>query len=90
MSSYRKTKVLTIIALVIAIVTLGVGFAAFSTTLNISSSASVSPSSDNFSIGFYANKSQSSNSTVTIFPSMSTDSLGSSIDIIGGSKTLSG
>ena len=90
MSSYRKTKVLTIIALVIAIVTLGVGFAAFSTTLNISSSASVSPSSDNFSIGFYANKSQSSNSTVTIFPSMSTDSTGSSIDIIGGSKTLSG
>ena len=90
MSSYRKTKVLTIIVLVIAIVTLGVGFAAFSTTLNILSSASVSPSSDNFSIGFYANKSQSSNSTVTIFPSMSTDSSGSSIDIIGGSKTLSG
>lgn len=90
MSSYRKTQVITIVALVIAIVTLGVGFAAFSTTLNISSSASVSPSSDNFFIGFYANKSQASNSTVTIFPSMSTDSTGSSINIIGGSKTLSG
>ena len=52
MSSYRKTKVLTIIALVIAIVTLGVGFAAFSTTLNISSSASVTPNSDDFSVVF--------------------------------------
>jgi hypothetical protein len=56
MRIYRKTQMLTIVALVIAIVTLGVGFAAFSSTLNISSSASVSPNSDDFSVTIYGFK----------------------------------
>lgn len=49
---YRKKQNITIIALVVAIVSLGIGFAAFSTTLNISSSASVSPNRNDFIIAF--------------------------------------
>ena len=52
MHRYRRTQIITICALVVAIVTLGVGFAAFSTTLNISSSANVSPNSDDFKVQF--------------------------------------
>ena len=52
MEHSRNNKVLIIIALVFGIVSLSVGFAAFSTTLNISSSASVTPSSDTFSVKF--------------------------------------
>ena len=52
MEHNRNNKLLMIIALVVGIVSLSVGFAAFSTTLNISSSASVSPSSDTFKVKF--------------------------------------
>lgn len=52
MHRYRRTQIITICALVVAIVTLGVGFAAFSTTLNISSSANVSSNSDDFKVQF--------------------------------------
>ncbi|MBO5121324.1 MAG: hypothetical protein J6C28_06545 [Bacilli bacterium] len=52
MEHSRKQKLLTIIALVVVIASLSIGFAAFSTTLNISSSASVSPSSDTFKVKF--------------------------------------
>ena len=52
MEHNRKQKLLMIIALVAGIASLSVGFAAFSTTLKISSSASVSPSSDTFSVLF--------------------------------------
>ena len=52
MEHSRKQKLLMIIALVMGIVSLSVGFAAFSVSLNISSSASVSPSSDTFSVKF--------------------------------------
>lgn len=52
MDRQRRIKMLSIIALVIAIVGMSLGFAAFSTTLNISSNASVTPSNDNFKIRF--------------------------------------
>ena len=52
MRIYRKAQMLTIVALVIVIVTLGVGFAAFSSTLNISSSTNVNPNSSDFKIAF--------------------------------------
>ena len=52
MERYRQVKMLSIIALVIAIVGMSLGFAAFSTTLSISSSASVNPSRDNFKVVF--------------------------------------
>ena len=52
MEKQRNIKILSIIALVIAITGMSLGFAAFSTTLNISSSASVSPNSDDFKVMF--------------------------------------
>ena len=48
----RNMKMLTIIALVAVITGLGIGFAAFSSTLNISSSANVTPNSSDFSVVF--------------------------------------
>ena len=56
MEKSRKQKLLLIIALVISIASLSVGFAAFSVSLNISSQANVSPSSDTFSVKFSTNK----------------------------------
>ena len=52
MERHRQVKMLSIIALVIAIVGMSLGFAAFSTTLSISSSASVTPSSEDFKVVF--------------------------------------
>ena len=56
MEHNRKNKLLMIIALVFGIASLSIGFSAFSTTLNISSQASVTPSSDTFSVKFSINK----------------------------------
>lgn len=52
MKYYSKSnkKEIALVALLVAIVGMSIGFAAFSTTLNISSSASVSPSSNSFKI----------------------------------------
>lgn len=52
MEHNRQIKILSIVALVIAIVGMSLGFATFSTTLNISSSATVSPNSGDFNIVF--------------------------------------
>lgn len=52
----RKIKTLSIIALVLAVAGMTLGFAAFSTTLNISSSASVTPDSSTFAVKFSTNK----------------------------------
>ena len=52
----RKVKILAIIALVLAIAGMSLGFAAFSTTLSISSSANVTPSSSNFGVKFSTSK----------------------------------
>ena len=61
----KKEKLLMIIALVVGIASLSVGFAAFSTTLNISSSASVNPNSDNFKVKFSTNQNSLVVSAVT-------------------------
>lgn len=53
MEKDRKTKVLSIVALVLAIFSMSLGFAAFSTTLNIASSATVTPNSEDFKISVY-------------------------------------
>ena len=53
MEHNRKQKVLMIVALVLGIASLSLGFAAFSSTLNISSSASVTPNSTDFKIKIY-------------------------------------
>lgn len=49
----RKTKLITMIALVIAIVGMTIGFAAFSSTLTISSSATVTPNDDQLNLKIY-------------------------------------
>lgn len=58
MEKQRQIKILSIVALVLAISAMTLGFAAFSTTLSISSSATVTPSSDDFKIKMYGFKSQ--------------------------------
>ena len=56
MEKRRKIQILSIVSLVLAIVGMSIGFAAFSVTLNISSSASVTPNSDSFSVKFSKEK----------------------------------
>lgn len=53
MEKSRKIKILSIVALVLAITGMSLGFAAFSSTLNISSSATVTPNAENFKIKIY-------------------------------------
>lgn len=48
----RKQKFIIMISLMVAIASMSLGFAAFSTTLNISSGATVSPDSSNFKVVF--------------------------------------
>lgn len=52
MEKNRSSKVLAIVALLVAVVGLSLGFAAFSNTLTISSSANVKPDSDTFNVDF--------------------------------------
>lgn len=52
MEHSRKQKLLVVLALVVAIASLSIGFAAFSVSLNVSSSANVTPNSDTFSVKF--------------------------------------
>lgn len=59
MEKARQVKILSIVALVVAIAGMTLGFAAFSTTLNISSSANVTPSSEDFKIRVYGFKDDS-------------------------------
>ena len=53
MEKVRQVKVLSIFALVLAILGMSLGFATFSSTLNISSSATVSPNSEDFKMRIY-------------------------------------
>ena len=53
MEKNRQTKVIAIIALVVAIVGMSLGFAAFSNILTISSSATVTPNSEDFKLVAY-------------------------------------
>lgn len=52
MEKNRSSKMIAIAALLVAIVGLSLGFAAFSNTLTISSSANVKPNDDTFSVDF--------------------------------------
>ena len=53
MERNRQTKVIAIIALVVAVIGMSVGFAAFSNTLTISSSATVKPTEEDFKLVAY-------------------------------------
>lgn len=52
MEKSRSSKIIAIVALVVAVAGLSVGFAAFSNTLMISSRANVTPNSDTFKVVF--------------------------------------
>ena len=54
----RKQQLLMIVALVVGIASLSIGFAAFSATLSISSSATVTPDSSSFSVVFSGSESE--------------------------------
>ena len=56
MEKQRQIKILSIIALVLAISAMSLGFAAFSTSLKLSSSAMVTPDDATFSVKFSTNK----------------------------------
>ena len=52
MEKNRGSKIVAVVALCVAVVGVTLGFAAFSNTLNIKSSATVNPSGDTFNIDF--------------------------------------
>lgn len=56
MKKDRRSKLLVIVALALTLVALTVGFAAFTTTLNISSNATVTPNEEDFNIMIYGFK----------------------------------
>jgi hypothetical protein len=68
---------------------MSLGFAAFSATLNISSSATVTPSSSNFSIGFYPWETPTLDDAI-ISPGGSGGATGSKVTLSPASTTISG
>ena len=83
MEHNRKQKFLMIIALVLSIASLSIGFAAFTVSLNISSEASVTPNSDTFSVKFSTNKDSLVVASVT--PSSKTGNITTSDGVIDNS-----
>ena len=79
MENKRKSQIAIIAVLAVAVVALGVGFAAFSTALTITSSASVTPDDSTFRVVFADNTAQSNynpisgenTNPVTITPQLS-------------------
>jgi hypothetical protein len=55
MEKERGSKLIAVIALVLAVAGLSIGFAAFSSTLNITTNSNVSVSGDNWDVGFSPN-----------------------------------
>lgn len=90
MEKERSSKVITIVALCIAVIGLSVGFAVFSNSLVINSSANVNPSSSAFNVDF--SSSSTSVSTTSVTPTKSPTSLtaGSATISNSGNPTVSG
>lgn len=81
----RKVKMLSIIALVLAITGMSLGFAAFSATLNISSSATVTPNDDDFSIEFLGTDQNGEfTSSTSIYPMLEDGATGSVATLTNG------
>ena len=84
MKRTKKQKMLMIIALIVSIASLSIGFAAFSSTLTISSSASVTPNRDTFEVKFSTNKDSLVVEPVT--PSSKTNDITASDGVIDNSS----
>ena len=80
MERQRKTKVMFMLALILVIVGMSLGFAAFAATLNISSSASVTPDSGSFYLGFYPSTTPTLDDAL-IAPTTSGGATGSSVTL---------
>ena len=52
MTRNNNSKVIAVVALIVAVVGLGIGFAAFTSTLTISANATVTPSASTFNVAF--------------------------------------
>ena len=87
MSKYRQVKILSVVALVVAIVGMSLGFAAFSATLNISSSAIVKPSSEDFKI--VVSNSSTDYDENEIYPIVEGDASGSVMTFLNNGNKIS-
>lgn len=86
MERNRETRIVAIAALIVAVLGLSVGFAAFSSTLTISSSATVTTDPANFVVGF--SSSNTSDATDAIIPTVTPAGLvASSATITNGSES---
>lgn len=85
MSQKNNSKKATILILVIAILCLSIGFSAFSTNLNISSNANVSPDATSFSVVF--SSSDSTLETNPINPTKNPESITATAATINNSST---
>ena len=85
MEKEKNEKILVVLSLVVAIVTLTVGFAAFSNTLTISSSANVKPDQKDFKLVAYGVESWDGVSSSDLdFPEIYTSSTKSVADVSEG------
>ena len=85
MEKSRKVKMLSIVALVLAITGMSLGFAAFSSTLTISSSATVTPNEEDFSISFLGTDENGEfTSSTLIYPLLEDGATGSVATLTGG------
>lgn len=81
MRKSRNTKIITLLALIVSIVGLTIGFAAFSNTLVISSSANIKPSSEGFKVQF--SSSETAVDTNSVFGQSSTGAVAGAATIDG-------
>lgn len=89
MEKDRGTKTMAIVALMVAVVSLSVGFAAFSSALNVSSSATVSPVATTFNVDF--SSSSSGVETNSITPTVTGDATATNATISNtGDPTITG
>ena len=71
MRSERRKKVMTLGILAVCVLTISIGFAAFSSTLNVKTSASVSPDASKFGV-IFSSDGNSTSTTQTVNPNSST------------------
>ena len=90
MEKDKTSKIIAIIALLIAVVGLSVGFASFSTTLKISSSANVTPNSDTFKVVFSSNGTTLTEGKVTGVASSGATASDATINNALANPTISG
>ena len=91
MEKNRSSRAIAIIALIVAVTGLTIGFAAFSNSLNISSSANVKPNPDTFKVLFSSSGTALETSKITGTSTDSSVTVGeATIENTGTTPTISG